>query len=380
MAAVVDVHASYVVHRDTAANRPASVVSPDDKLYIFEATDTGAISVWSKVSSAWRAIDRSDALLAGGSRPLTADWDAGAHTITSEGIIAGDPGAEGSGVTVYGNTFDSSLKVSVIGGSMAADLILHRHSTSVPTRLLATRSKSDTNAHAAPSSGDSLFDIYAAGWDGTDYHISSGISFIVDGSVSGDNIPGRIVFFTGTSVGFPVERMRINNSGALGFGGANFGSSGDVLVSGGSSATPSWKSKVTVSAYVNTAQTGIVDNTFTLVEFNAEQWDVGGYFDSTTNFRWTPPAGRYRISIQVRMSTAGVIEWSQVRLLKNGSTFITFASILPATNTTGYAYGSIVVEANGTDYFEVHARSNTTGATWGISAGSDVTWFQAEQV
>jgi hypothetical protein len=39
-----------------------------------------------------------------------------------------------------------------------------------------------------------------------------------------------------------TERMRIASSGALGFNGANYGSSGQALVSNGSGSTPSWQS------------------------------------------------------------------------------------------------------------------------------------------
>lgn len=48
-----------------------------------------------------------------------------------------------------------------------------------------------------------------------------------------------------------TERMRIANNGAIGIGGANYGSSGQVLTSGGSGAAPSW---TTISSTPTTAQ------------------------------------------------------------------------------------------------------------------------------
>ena len=57
-----------------------------------------------------------------------------------------------------------------------------------------------------------------------------------------------IRFFTGASTssvpfsGSNVERLQINASGAIGIAGANFGTSGQVLTSGGPSAPPSWES------------------------------------------------------------------------------------------------------------------------------------------
>lgn len=55
-----------------------------------------------------------------------------------------------------------------------------------------------------------------------------------------------------------TERVRFNASGAWGISGANYGTSGQVLTSGGSSAAPSWS---TVSAASGTAVTATYDVT-----------------------------------------------------------------------------------------------------------------------
>jgi hypothetical protein len=49
-----------------------------------------------------------------------------------------------------------------------------------------------------------------------------------------------------------TERLRIGLSGQLGIGGANYGTSGQVLTSGGSGAAPSWVTPVTPTADVQT--------------------------------------------------------------------------------------------------------------------------------
>jgi len=49
----------------------------------------------------------------------------------------------------------------------------------------------------------------------------------------------------------PTERMRISNTGALGLSGANYGNSGDFLVSNGSGSAPSWQSAQTAKAWVH---------------------------------------------------------------------------------------------------------------------------------
>jgi hypothetical protein len=50
-----------------------------------------------------------------------------------------------------------------------------------------------------------------------------------------------LLFLTTTTGGSTVEKMRITSDGALGFGGENFGTSGQVLTSAGSAAVPTWE-------------------------------------------------------------------------------------------------------------------------------------------
>tara|TARA_Y100001970_G_scaffold294305_1_gene450180 strand:- start:29 stop:2653 length:2625 start_codon:yes stop_codon:yes gene_type:complete len=52
--------------------------------------------------------------------------------------------------------------------------------------------------------------------------------------------PSDMLFHTCNTSGTVSERLRIGNSGQFGIGGANYGSSGQVLTSGGSGAAPSW--------------------------------------------------------------------------------------------------------------------------------------------
>lgn len=155
--------------------------------------------------------------------------------------IVGEPGTESSGITVGGTTYTSHFKVSDINDSHPAEIIIHRHSTSLPAALIAARSNSSGSSHAAVTSGQSLFQIYAVGHDGTDYAFSSAIDFAVDGTPGSNDMPGRIGFFTAADGGQTLaERFRISNFGGLGIGGANFGTSGQALVSGGSAAAPAW--------------------------------------------------------------------------------------------------------------------------------------------
>lgn len=76
---------------------------------------------------------------------------------------------------------------------------------------------------------------------------------------SGDTDTG--IFRVGAnSIGFSTaatERFRVAANGAIGIGGANYGSSGQVLTSNGSTAAPSWQSGAPSTAEVAAATAGI---------------------------------------------------------------------------------------------------------------------------
>lgn len=81
-------------------------------------------------------------------------------------------------------------------------------------------------------------------WGGTGAQITAE----ADAAQGNGDYPTRLVFsVTADGSASPTERLRINNSGAIGLSGANFGSAGQVLVSNGSSAAPTWE-QITPSA------------------------------------------------------------------------------------------------------------------------------------
>ena len=132
-------------------------------------------------------------------------------------LITGDPGLEGTGITIAGLSFDAVLKASNIGNG-DSELILHKHSTTSAATLIGARTASDTNTHAAVADNDTLLNIAAVGWDGTDYQWGAGIKFRVDGTVAANDVPGEIVF----QVDGLTEAMVLRSSGNLELTGALF--------------------------------------------------------------------------------------------------------------------------------------------------------------
>jgi hypothetical protein len=100
--------------------------------------------------------------------------------------------------------------------------------------------KSDSNAldvDTSVASGSKLFDIRSVGYDGTSYGvIATSISGWVDGTVSTNTVPGRLIFSTSSSSGTLTERMRIDSAGNIGIGvsapSAKLDVAGNILLSG----------------------------------------------------------------------------------------------------------------------------------------------------
>ena len=81
---------------------------------------------------------------------------------------------------------------------------------------------------------------------------------------------GDLRFGTRAAVGdadtAPTERLRISNTGAFGIGGANYGTSGQVLTSGGASAAPQWATPSGGSWEVVSTQ--VLSGSATYLDFN----------------------------------------------------------------------------------------------------------------
>lgn len=110
------------------------------------------------------------------------------------GININDAGTEEDGINVGGVTYDIGLRVNDIGGNSPGQFIAHKHSTTLESIFLGSRSNSDTSAHADVENNMALSTFYAAGWAGSNYKLFAGIKFSADstGTVSNTSAPGKI--------------------------------------------------------------------------------------------------------------------------------------------------------------------------------------------
>lgn len=106
-------------------------------------------------------------------------------------------------------------------------------------------------------------------------------------------------------------------------------------------------------------QTGITSTVATKVTAATEQWDIGGYYASST---WTPPAGKYRVHGQATFTAANGVDNELLLALiyKNGSAHRYTANKRGGTTAETVVINALVT-ANGTDTFEFYVRKDGAG-------------------
>lgn len=123
-----------------------------------------------------------------------------------------------------------------------------------------------------------------------------------------------------------------------------------------------------VSAYRSTTQQSITSSTWTKVELNAESFDTGNCFDSSTNYRWTPTVeGYYHVSFTVWLGAASGLTAVAGSIYKNGVDAAGGSYSPPANSTSGNSSGSKLIYMNGTtDYLELWAWGSGTSVNIGV--------------
>ena len=111
---------------------------------------------------------------------------------------------------------------------------------------------------------------------------------------------GDLRFGTRAAVGdantAPTERLRISNTGAFGIGGANYGTAGQVLTSGGGSAAPSWTTP---------AGGGWVPLESTTATSGSVAYESTNIFSNNTTYK------QFRIEFYIRLTGLGNIKMTQ---------------------------------------------------------------------
>ena len=172
---------------------------------------------------------------------------------------------------------------------------------------------------------------------------------------------GQLEFYTKVDTGSVTEKLRINNAGAVGIGGANYGTSGQVLTSNGSGAPVSWTTPSAgggITEYATftyqPATEQIVTNTFTRLEYNTTN-TIGGSditLDATTNI------GR------ITLATTGVY---MVNYYSTGYVFTGGARVIPESMIFVNPNTGIFSQEVGTRSFTYLRQANDPENTAGVS-------------
>lgn len=116
--------------------------------------------------------------------------------------------------------------------------------------------------------------------------------------------------------------------------------------------------------------------TWTKLTFGTEEFDVGGYYD-TVNSKWVPPAGKRTISANVTINRgAANFSTTLIAIYKNGG-------LLKYNQQFHYGDRNIndthnitaIVDANGTDFFEVYAYQDSGGNTLTVDGTASWTYW-----
>ena len=129
------------------------------------------------------------------------------------------------------------------------------------------------------------------------------------------------------------------------------------------------------SAY-RTANINFTHNTQSKVPLDTETFDIGGYFDSATNYRFQPKtAGYYQISASVSASLTGVPSGFYCSIYKNGSMYAVGSRHSPVTGNNASSVSSLVYLNGDTDYVELYVFAFDNLATPQITGGSEKTFL-----
>lgn len=121
-------------------------------------------------------------------------------------------------------------------------------------------------------------------------------------------------------------------------------------------------------------QTGIVSATPTKLTLGTEVFDQGPAYDAP-NGRWTPPAGRYRMTATALFSAA-VVDQQQYRAMiyKNGA--LRRQNVVGASGTVAQSVSVTTVDvASGSDFYEFFVQGDGAGSKT-VSGAPANTWFE----
>ena len=190
---------------------------------------------------------------------LDVDGTANLDAVDIDGAIQADG-------TVTVGVDDTGYDVKFFGASAGAFMIYDQSedqlqimgasadATTSTGKILLSTSLTDINANDVIGKIDFQAPLEAGGTDAIT--VSASIQAIAQSTFAADSNATDLIFYTGHSEA-ATEKFRFTSQGELGIGGATYGSSGDVLTSGGAGAAPTWATPTTGDITGVTAGVGL---------------------------------------------------------------------------------------------------------------------------
>ena len=199
-------------------------------------------------------------------------WDESADGVVQVGTLTVGVDDAGHDVKLFGNAagaymeWDASAdELRIMGASADA-------TTSTGKLLLAT-SLTDINANDVIGKIDFQAPHEAGGTDAIT--VAASIRALAQGTFSSSVNATDLIFYTGHSEA-ATEKFRFTSEGEIGVGGANYGTDGQVMTSGGAGAAPAWEDASAGGTAWQAIKTGATTMT-----------SGQGYFVNTTSSAFT---------------------------------------------------------------------------------------------
>jgi len=196
---------------DNAGNVGIGTTTPEIPLHVFHATtDTIARFESGDTKARIQLKDDADDVY------LTADGTAGVFSLGfNSAISSGNLNIDTSGNVGIGTAAPSSLVHEAQDGDVTITHILERSSASIGApQLNFYKSRGTLASKTIVASGDNIFNIVAAGYDGASFLSGVQLLATVDGTPGSTDMPTRFTIGTTPDGGSaPTERFRIDNAG-----------------------------------------------------------------------------------------------------------------------------------------------------------------------
>lgn len=234
---------------DAAPSWQAVSISALPNSTVLGVTTDAAVSITGKSSTSSNAAPMT--IAAGSSsvngNNLTVTAGAGSSVNTGGSLIlkAGDTSSAGGtsgSVTIHADSVGISGGVTIRGGTSSGN------GATGGGGNLTLQAGDSTNGSTGATTGN----VTIRGGNAAATTVGGNVT------ISGGTSPaggGQLVFQTGATTSLS-ERFRITKDGAWGLGGANYGTSGQVLTSNGSSSAPTWQTAPSLSANIAGGSTG----------------------------------------------------------------------------------------------------------------------------